>query len=91
MTFPVLVEKCDGQFSATLVGVPGVRAMEPSRSQALAGLRAEIEKRIELGRLTSLEIDPVGVSALAGTYSDDPTLREISDGAYQMRNADRGQ
>ena len=91
MTFPVLVEACDGQFTASPVGVPNVRVVGPTRSQAVDALKAVIEHRIALGELLSLEIDAIGVSSLAGKYNADPTLRTICDDAYQMRDAERGQ
>ena len=88
MTFPVLVEQCDGQYAATLVGAPDVRAEKPSRSEALAGLKAEIEKRVEGGKLVSLEVGLGSVSALAGKYRDDPTSRDICREAYETRDTD---
>ncbi len=91
MTFPVLVEACDGQFTASLVGAPNVRVVGPTRSQAVDALKAVIEHRIALGELLSLEIDAIGVSSLAGKYNADPTLRTICDDAYQMRDAERDQ
>lgn len=91
MTFPVLVEAYDGQFTASLVGVPNVRVVGPTRSQAVDALKAVIEHRIALGELLSLEIDAIGVSSLAGKYNADPTLRTICDDAYQMRDAERDQ
>jgi hypothetical protein len=88
MSFPVWVETREGQFAASLVGVPSVAVVEPTRSQAIASLREEIQERIELGDLLSLEIETAGVSSLAGKYSADPTLREICDDAYQLRDAE---
>ena len=91
MTFPVLIEAYDGQFTASLMGVPNVRVVEPTRSQAVETLKAVIEHRIAFGELLSLEIDAIGVSSLAGKYNADPTLRTICDYAYQMRDAERDQ
>lgn len=89
MTFPVVVEACDGQFAASLVGVPNVRVVGPTRSQAIDALKAEIEHRVALGELLSLDIETVGVSSLAGKYETDPTLRAICEEAYQLRDAER--
>ncbi len=91
MTFPVLVETCDGQFAASLAGVPNLRVVGPTRSQAIDALKAEIEHRMALGELLSLEIETTGVSGLAGKYSADPTLRAICDEAYRMRDGKRDQ
>jgi hypothetical protein len=87
MTFPIIVEACDGQVAASLVGAPDVRAVEPTRDQAIAALKAELQRRVERGELLSLDIDVVDISSLAGKYSADPTLRDICDQAYQRRSA----
>jgi hypothetical protein len=89
MTFPVVIEPCDGQFSAALVGAPMIRAIGPTRDEALAALQADLAQRLARGELVSLEIAPAGVSALAGKYRTDPTLREICEEAYRTRNAER--
>jgi hypothetical protein len=91
MTFPILVEACNGQFVASLAGAAHMRAVEATRSQAIESLKAVIEHRMATGELLPLEIETVGVSTLAGKYSDDPTLGAICDDAYQTRDADRGQ
>ena len=91
MTFPVWVEACDGQFAASLVGVPKVRVVGTTRSRALEALKAEIEHRVALGELLSLEIEPVAVTSLAGKYDTDPTLQTICENACRKRDAERGQ
>jgi predicted RNase H-like HicB family nuclease len=88
MTFPVVVEACDGQFAASLVGVPNVRVVGPTRSQAIDTLKEELEQRVARGELLSLDIQTIGVSSLAGKYEADPTLRTICDEAYQLRDAE---
>ena len=90
MTFPVLVEDCDGQFAASLVGIPEVRVVGATRSQAIDALKVEIEQRVAEGGLVSLHIETVGVSSLAGKYDADPTLRAICEDAYLARDAERG-
>jgi hypothetical protein len=84
----VLVEVHNGHFTASLIGVPNLRVVESTRSQAIAALKAEIQRRIEQGELLSREIDALGISDLAGKYSADPTLREICEQAHQMRDAE---
>ena len=88
MTFSIVVEPCDGQFAASLLGEPRVRVVGRTRSQALDGLKTEIEHRVAIGELLSLEIDTIGVTDLAGKYQTDPTLRTICSEAYQNRDAD---
>lgn len=89
MGFPILIQPRRGQFAASLVGAPEVRVIGPTRSQAITALTAEIRHRMDAGELVSLEIEAVGVSSLAGSYSDDPTLSEICDRAYETRDAER--
>jgi len=55
MTFPILIEPYNGQFAASLVGVPNVRVVKPTRSQAIEALKSNIEQRVQLGELLSLE------------------------------------
>lgn len=88
MTFSAVVGQHNGQFSAALVGVPEVSVVGSSRSDAIAGLKAEIQKRVEHGELVSLEIDSAGISGLAGKYADDASLQEIRDDAYTARDAE---
>jgi hypothetical protein len=91
MNFPIFVEAVNGQFAASLIGAPNVRVVRPNRAQAIAGLKAEIQQRVALGELLSLEIDAVSISSLAGKYGSDPTLLEICDEAYQLRDAARNE
>jgi hypothetical protein len=88
MTFPVLVEPCDGQFAAVLVGAPSIRAVGTTRTEALAALQADLARRMARGELVSLELVPTGMSGLARKYPIDPTLREICNEAYRMRDAE---
>lgn len=88
MTFPVLVEPCDGQFAATLVGAPLIRAVGRTRDDALAALQADLVQRLARGELTSLEIASAGVSGLAGKYGEDPTLGTICAEAYRQRDVE---
>jgi len=51
-------------------------------------LKEELQRWIERGELLALEVETFGVSDLAGLFSDDPTLREICEQAYQTRDAE---
>jgi hypothetical protein len=88
MTFPVIVEPENGQFAASLVGMPQVRVVKPTRAQAEAALKIELEQRIRAGELISLEVDGGGILAVAGKFRDDPTLHDICDEAYRARDAE---
>lgn len=89
MTFPVLVKGQNGHFTASLVGAPNLSVVDATRAQALAALKVEIQQRIEQGELVSLEVETVGVSELAGIFSEDPTLRDICEEAYKLRDAEK--
>jgi hypothetical protein len=87
MTVPVLVGQTDGQFWASVAGSPELRCVRPSRAEAIAALRSELAEKIATGELVNLEIQPLGVSGLAGQFQDDPTLLEIRDVIYRQRDA----
>jgi len=88
MTFPVSVHPAHGQFEATLVGAPEVRASASTREGALAALEAAIARRLDQGDWVALEVPRRGLAGLFGKYRDDPTLREICEAAYKERDAD---
>jgi hypothetical protein len=83
-----MVHSAQGQFEASLVGAPDVRATAATRAGALAALETLIEKRVQKGELVTLEIGRKGLAGLFGKYRDDPTLQDICDEAYKERNAD---
>src|SRR5262249_15101562 len=91
MTFPIVVRPENGLFAAALVGEPQLRKLAPTRSEAIAALKAALEDRIRTGEFLSLDVDPAehsGLASLAGKYRDDPTLREIAEEAYRLRDAE---
>jgi hypothetical protein len=88
MTFPVTVHPANGQFEATLVGAPDVRATAATREGALAALESAISRRLDRGELVALEVRRHGLAGLFGKYRDDPTLRDICETAYKERDAD---
>ncbi len=89
MTFPILIEPYNGQFAASLLGAPEMRAVMPTRDKAISALETEIHQMIEGGELLSLEIDALSVSSMAGKYRSDSTLREICDNALKIRDNER--
>jgi hypothetical protein len=82
MTFPVLIQSTDGQFCASVAGSPDLRCVRPSREEALGALRSELTRRVAANELVDLEIQPLGVSGLAGQFQDDPALRDICEQIY---------
>jgi hypothetical protein len=91
MTVPVWVEQNNGTFTATVPGVPGVRSETASREKAIDDVRQQLCTGAARGQLVMVDIDFVGVSGLAGTYSDDPALQEICAEAYRLRDEQKAQ
>ena len=88
MTFPVMIEANDDRFTATILGAPAIRAEAPTRDQAIALIKKTLSERVRQGELIFLDIDAGGLSGLAGRFASDPTLREICEEAYRLRDAD---
>lgn len=90
MTIPVLVEQQNGKYTASVLGSPQLRATGETKDQASAALRAVLLPQVATGGLTFLDIEPQGVTALAGKYKDDPGWKEIWDDvateAYRHRD-----
>jgi hypothetical protein len=91
MTFAVMIEAYNGQFGATLLGAPTIRAVGATRDDALGALHTDLAQRLAQGEFITLEVSAQGVTDLAGTYSTDPTLRDICAEAYRLRDAERHQ
>ena len=89
MTFPILVEPHNGQFSAQLVGEQGIRIVRPTREDAIFAIGAELQQRVSRGELISVEVAQTGVAAVAGKFADDPTLQDLCDEIYAERNRER--
>lgn len=88
MTFSVIVSPFEDNYAAALVGEPEVRAVGRTREAAIAALKAEVAQRVDRGELITLDIDSIGITSLAGKYSDDPTLEGICADAYRERDAE---
>lgn len=88
MTFPIVVESCEGQFRASLVGDPGLSVGAPSREAAVAALKEQLRQRVAQGQLLSVDVDSEAVWGLVGKFADDPTLRDICAEAYAARDAE---
>jgi hypothetical protein len=89
MSIPVFIRHSEGQFVATLVGVPEVTVIAPTRDAALTQMQAVLHQQISDGKLVFLDLIPRGFMALAGKYRDDPTLQEICDEIYRQRDLER--
>lgn len=90
MTFQILVEPNDGQFSARLLGDDTICVVRPTRHEAVDAVTHELKQKIARGEIVSVEI-PVygGAAAIAGMGKDDPTMRELVAEIYAERNRER--
>ena len=88
MTFAVMVETTDDRYTAVLLGAPEVQSTGSTAAEAVDALRKEIERRTRSGRLCAVDVQTVGLSTFAGKFRDDPTLREICEEAYRLRDED---
>jgi hypothetical protein len=91
MTVSVLVQQTDGQFCASLAGVPQLSCIRPSRVEAIAALQSELAQKVAAGELLNLDLQPLGVSGLAGKFADDSDLHDICNEIYRERDAERPQ
>jgi hypothetical protein len=65
--------------------------IRPSRAEAIAALQGELVKRMADEELVNLEIQPLGVSGLAGRFADDPELQSICEQIYRQRDSEKPQ
>jgi hypothetical protein len=86
--FCIVVEPIDGAFAAMLAGVPNTRVIRATRSAALEAVQQDIRRLVHSGDLVTIKLEEHGVSELAGSFADDPTLREICADAYRERDSE---
>jgi hypothetical protein len=86
MTFPIVIERNNGKFVATMAGNPKIQAESPTREAAVAAIRSIIADRVACGELAAIEVTP-GEHPLFGLLGDDPTLKEMCDEIYKERDA----
>jgi hypothetical protein len=89
MTVPVWVEQQNGKYTATVLGAPQVRAEAATREQVVTLVTAQLRTAIEHGQVVLVDPGFVGISGIAGKFKDDPTLHEICEEAYRLRDAER--
>ncbi len=87
MTFPILVEKTNGKFVATMAGNPKVHAESATREAAVAAVKSLITEQVASGELTTVEV-ALEAHPLFGKFADDPTLQDICDEIYRQRDAE---
>jgi hypothetical protein len=89
MSFPILIQRDNGQFTASLLGAPEIQVAAPTRDGAVSKMQAELERRYSAGDIVFLDVPArKGAMAIAGKYRNDPTLEEIRDEIYRQRDAE---
>jgi hypothetical protein len=89
MSFPISIESTEHGFCAFVPGDRSVSGEGATRQEAVSALRAEIQVRLAHGDLILVDIEPLGVTQLAGAWADDPTVPELVDEIYRLRDEDR--
>ena len=89
MTIPVWVEQSNGTFTASVLDRSELKASGASRDDAMLALRNALRPQLASGELESLDLDLVGVSGLAGRCQDDPSILEIAEEAYRLREQEK--
>jgi len=59
--FSVMIELSDGQFAATLLGTPTIRAVGATRDAALSALHTDLAQRLADRKLAERFVDERGV------------------------------
>ncbi len=88
MPFPIYIQKDNGFFVATLLGVPDVRVTASTRENALAEMQTVLDQRFSQGELVFLDVPSEGILAAAGKYRDYPFLLDICEEIYRQRDAE---
>ena len=89
MKVPVVVETANGHCVASVVGTLDLRASAPTREEAISRLKAVVQDRVSAGAFVMLEVAEPDMMDLFGKYKDDPSLQDICDEAYRLRDEER--
>jgi hypothetical protein len=89
MSITAIFEKTNGKYSATVAGIPWLRADGASQDDVVRSLTDQVRDGLANGSVILLDVESKGLSGIAGTYRDDPSLQDICDEAYQLRDAER--
>jgi hypothetical protein len=82
MTMYVLIEnKPDGQYTASLIGWPGITAQAGTESEALSQLRTSLTRQLKHARIVPLDVDWAESDnpwlQTAGMFKADPFADEL--------------
>jgi hypothetical protein len=82
MTMYVLIEnKPEGKYTASLIGLPSVKAQGQTEDEALAELRQSLTAQLRQARIVPLDVDLAPSEnpwlQTAGLFKDDPLAEEL--------------
>jgi predicted RNase H-like HicB family nuclease len=78
-SFSILIESNhDGDFRATVLGLPECHAQGATRDDALSNAKAVLTDRLATAELVSIELPPQSAARkMAGNFKDDPQWDEF--------------
>jgi len=91
MQVPVVIETSNGRCLASVIGVADLQATAPTREEALQQLKRLLQTRVLRGDLVMLNVGEPDLMDIFGKYKDDPTLQDICEEAYRLRDEERRQ
>ncbi len=91
MTVPVWVEQSNGKFTATVVGVPQMRAEAATKDQAVASLKAQLHDRVTAGEVVMVDVPTPAVPARRYTDDEVAVMRELTAEIYRERDAQKAE
>ena len=89
MQYPVLVEQLNGHYVATAMTVPTIRVEAETEEAAVSGVRTQLGTQLRGRKIVYVDLEPTGLQDLFGKYRDDPTLMEICEEAYRLRDEEK--
>ena len=99
LNLPVLLGQENGHYTAKLLTDPTCKGEGPTRDRAIASLRGILNEMISRGELiglpvkdsdlTIIPVHPKGLHPIIGRYKDDPTLADLREEVYRLRDAQR--
>jgi hypothetical protein len=91
MHLTVLVTPHEGQFTASVLGSSEVSAVGSTKPAAVESLKVKLWQLQSAGELVTIEMPPVAIADLIGTYTTEQreSLREIVAEAYRLRDEEK--
>ena len=89
VTYPVLLKKTEGGFTATVIGFPNCTVEAPSRNEVIRRAREALVSFISEGELVQMKIESSSLTRslrdFAGMWADDETFDEFVEAMNTFR------